>query len=62
MSEKYPYKKYEHIATIYADYYLKTNPDMSPAEFAKKYLEIEKEVKNAISKPISKPFKQLRED
>lgn len=63
MSEdRYPNKKYEHTATIYATNYLKSYPKLSPTEFAKKYLEIEKEIRNALSKPTDEPQIQVRTD
>lgn len=63
MSEnRYPNKKYEHLATIYATNYLKSYPKLSPTEFAKKYLEIEKEIRSALSNPIDKSQSQIRTD
>jgi hypothetical protein len=63
MSEnRYPNKKYEHLATIYATNYLKSYPKLSPTEFAKKYLEIEKEIRSALSKPMDEPQIQVRTD
>ena len=63
MSEdRYPNKKYEHLATIYATNYLKSYPKLSPTEFTKKYLEIEKEIRSALSKPMDEPQIQVRTD